>query len=197
MSRLRPQQTVLPGLGVAGAVLAAVVVTFALASGIIAYRITSEKPLVPAPRALVLDPLRTGERTAQPLVLRRTGETAAGARTPVRGGAAPVASTSGSADASFSAPRGGLASATAPQAGGLGTSGGAETAPSGGGGGRRPVGAVLEQTTQAVGATTGSLGRRLDGITGELDTHARARVSTVLRRTAAVVERLLGGPSQG
>jgi hypothetical protein len=146
----------------------------------------------------VLDPLRTGERTAQPLVLRRTGETAAGARTPVRGGAAPVASTRGSADGSLSAPRGGLASATAPQAGGLGTSGGpAETAPSGDGGGRGPVGAVLEQTTQAVGATTGSLGRRLAGITGELDTHARDRVSTVLRRTAAVVERLLGGPSQG
>ncbi|MEA2148737.1 MAG: hypothetical protein QOD69_567, partial [Solirubrobacteraceae bacterium] len=60
MLRLRPQQTVLSGLGVAGAVLAAVVVTFALASGIIAYKITTEAPLVPSTSALVLDPLRAG-----------------------------------------------------------------------------------------------------------------------------------------
>jgi hypothetical protein len=197
MLRLRPQQTVLSGLGVAGAVLAAVVVTFALASGIIAYRITTEAPLVPSTSALVLDPLRAGARTAEPLVLRRTGQTAAGTRTLVRGGAVTGASTRGSANASLTTARGGLATDIAPQAGGLGTSGGSDETAQPGGGGRGSVGAVLEQTTQVVGATTGSVGRRLQGITGELDTRTREHVSTVLRRTAAAVARLLAGPPEG
>jgi hypothetical protein len=197
MLRLRPQQTVLSGLGVAGAVLAAVVVTFALASGIIAYKITTEAPLVPATSTLVLDPQRSADRPAKPLVLRRRSgrtpqRTAARVRTVVRRGEVSGTTTPGSADASLSAP---VAPGPGSQGGGPGTSGGpAETA--------RPVagasvGSALELTTKAVGATTGSLGRRLEGISGNLDTQTRASVDTVLRRTAAAVARLLGGPPQG
>jgi hypothetical protein len=198
MLRLRPQPTVLSGLGVAGAVLAAVVVTFALASGIIAFRVTTEEPLVSPSSALVLDPLRTGDLAAKPLVLRRAVRTAAGRRTAARGAAAPGASTRGGADASLSAPVGGLASAPGSQADDLGASSGpAETAQPGASAGASGGGSTLEVTTRALGATTGSLGRRLQGITGEVDTRSREGVNTILRRTAEAVAGLLSGRPQG
>jgi hypothetical protein len=84
----RPPRTLISGFGVAGSVLAAVVVAFAVASSIVAFSITSVEPLQRSSGALVLHPLRTAVVAAKPLVLRparptahRRGAAAAGAGT--------------------------------------------------------------------------------------------------------------------
>ena len=189
MPRLRLQRSVLSGLGVAGAVLAAVVVTFALASGIIAYSLTSPEPLVASSTVLVLDPLRTTDRGATPLVLRRAPASGASART----AAAPAQANRGGAAGTLSPARGrvSVSAGAGPQDSG----GGASTAPSvtaqpTPGIQRKPVGAALEDTTDAVGATTDSLTRRLDA-TGDA---TRELVRTAADRTAAALARLLGAP---
>jgi hypothetical protein len=183
----RPQQSLLSGLGVAGAVLAAVVVTFALASGIIAYSLTSEEPLVASSTALVLDPLRTSDRSDTPLVLRR----------------ARAASTGVSARAASAPDRGGAAGAMSPARGRMAVSGGSGDAAAGASDGptataeptpailpRKPVGQALHDTTHAVTATTDTLARRLDA-TGDA---TRQLVHAAAERTAAALARLLGAP---
>jgi hypothetical protein len=181
----RPQQSLLSGLGVAGAVLAAVVVTFALASGIIAYSLTSEEPLVASSTALVLDPLRTSDRTETPLVLRR----------------ARAASTGVSARAASAPDRGGAAGSLSPARGRMSVSGGDAAAGASAGPTataeptpailpRKPVGQALHDTTHAVTATTDTLARRLDA-SGDA---TRQLVHAAAERTAAALARLLGAP---
>ncbi len=163
MPRFRPQQSMLSGLGVAGSVLAAVVVTFALASGIVAYRLTSDDPLARASGTLVLGPQRTDAITRSPLVLRkavatspRGRDTAAGAATPGGGAAGSLTSAgTGRVDAS---PQGGGEAAKTPS----------QSAAPTGVGARTPVGHTLDTTSQAVSATTESLARRLHDVTGQL-----------------------------
>src|SRR3954447_10820420 len=108
----RPQHTFLSGLGMAGAgpsagaVLAAVVVAFTVASGIIAYSLTSEDPVAgSSSAALVLD-LRAADTGAAPVVLharttaRRAGERAAG---PIQRARVAAADVRGAADGALSA----------------------------------------------------------------------------------------------
>lgn len=187
MPHLRSQQSVLSGLGVAGAVLAAVVVTFALASGIIAYSLTSAEPLAASSSALVLDPLRVGERAAAPLVLRRAPASADGVS--ARAAAAPPAPNGGAAG-SLSPATGGVTPTAGPPDAGSGATGApsATAQPTPGVLPRRPVGEALEDTTQAVAATTDSLTLRLDA-TGDA---TRELVHTAADRTAAALARLLG-----
>jgi hypothetical protein len=193
----------LSGLGVAGAVLAAVVVTFTLASGIIAYTLTSDDPLTPATGALVFDSLRGSDLTAKPIVLRGAG--AGAASTPSRSSAA--ASAAGAPGYGGRGARATLSQKTrgrGPGSGAQGGAGGAGTTeqsanPGDLGGPRKPVGKALGDTTQAVGATTVSLARRLREITGAVRTAAKpiaqdsgdALRSTVGATTGALA-RLLG-----
>jgi hypothetical protein len=65
-----PQRTLISGFGAAGSVLAAVVLAFAVTSGIVAYSLSSVDPVPRLSGALVLDPLRTAVIAAKPLVLR-------------------------------------------------------------------------------------------------------------------------------
>ena len=199
----RPQQFVLSGFGVAGAVLAAVVVTFTLASGIVAYNLTSADPIVTSSHALVLDPLRATGQSAAPLVLRGARGVRSRARDTTRAGVARTASAGATA-------RGQIKGSLSPH--GSDRSGGrdgvsaqdpvASQPPSTGV--RRPVGKALEDTTQAVGATTDSLSRRLQSVTGTLGSHTQQigqESGTALREvvgagTGAVV-RLLSPRSSG
>lgn len=204
----RPPRTLISGLGVAGAVLAAVVVAFAAASGIVAYSLTSVDPLPRADSALVLDPLRTDAPVAKSLVLR------------------PAPTTRRRAVASAGVARSGVAGARAqrtvddelsPSAGRRSPAG---SVPQPGGGGStdrpaapadadaaqpapdpllQPVGDAIGATGEAVGATTDSLARRLDTVTATVGAVTDATADT-LRTTAdrsgKVVGRLLGTPSQ-
>jgi len=197
MLRIRPQQTMLSGLGVAGAVLAAVVVTYALASGIISYSLTAEEPLVPSSAALVLGPASATRLPRGPLVLPRSAR-AARARSAARAAGTAAAGRSGGASGSLSASRGGRVLGIQTPGGTQGSStGGNPTTQPVAGIGSRPVGEALGDTTQAVGATTGSLGRGLRGATEELKTTTHELVDTVAGRTAAALLRLLGNHPQG
>ena len=197
----RPPRTLISGLGVAAAVLAAVVVAFAVASGIVAYSLTSVDPLPRADGALVLAPLRTNARVATPLVLRpatatrrravasagtaRSGVAGARAHETADGGPSPRAGRRSLADA---APQHGGGSADRPAA----PAPAAQPAPDPL---LQPVGDAIGTTGEAVGATTDSLARRLDPVTTtvgavtDATTHALRMAAD---RSGTAVGRLLG-----
>jgi hypothetical protein len=183
----RPQQTVLSSVGVAGAVLAAVVVTFALASGIVTYNLTSVDPLPRPSGTLVLAPIAAGVTSAKPLVLRRTR--AAAAKRPAAGAVAVSAATP-RRDVVASRRHGrGSPATTKPQAAGENPAAPAQPAAD-----RAtpepllaPVGDAVGATGQAVGATTDSLARRLDTVAA-----AVGGTADVLRTTADGSGRLVG-----
>jgi hypothetical protein len=196
----RPQHTVLSGLGVAGVVLASVVLTFTVASGIIAYSLTSEDPLPSTSSAALVLSLSAAHPGDKPLILHgnrttrlRTGAPAAAPRA---NAAAPQAR--GRADGALSASSenrgsGGVAADGLVPVPGDQSAGRQPV--------RRPIGKALGDTTHAVGATTDSLGRRLDGVTDRLAAHVApvvqqtgAIVQTVADRTNAVLLRLLRKP---
>jgi hypothetical protein len=191
----------LSGLGVAGAVLAAIVLTFTLASGIVAYSLTSSDPLTPSSNALVLDS-RTAKLATKPLVLHRADATATGARKRSTALAAAAAGGAGQgvARGSLTADRArGGSNPGAPNSGGEAstpdTAGqpGAVSAP------KKPVGAKLNDTTQAVGASTDSLARHLRAVTAELAARTqpladgtRDSVRNTVGTTTGTLARLLG-----
>jgi hypothetical protein len=199
----RPRNTLISGIGVAGAVLAAVIATFALVSGIVAYDLTSVDQLPRSSDALVLGALRADSRSAKPLVLGRTHAPAA-QRGPAPAGpaAAPALARAGSRAPAVTAlsPQGerGSDPETEPQQhAGDGGSGGAppsvHRAPD-----RplEPVGDAIGATGEAVGATTESLARRIDAVAvtaGAAVAATRDVVRTTVDRTGRVVGRLLGG----
>jgi hypothetical protein len=191
----RPQQTVLSSIGAAGAVLAAVVVTFALTSGIVAYDLTSvDRP--PRPSAtLVLAPIGAAVTTAEPLVMRRARTaTATRPSAPAVGAVAPVSTTTPGREPFASGRRGRSSPATTnardsgdgPAVPTQQASDGATPQPL-----LAPVGDAVGATGEAVGATTDSLARRLDTVAAAVGT-----AGDVLRTTAdgsgRVVGRLLG-----
>jgi hypothetical protein len=197
-----PQDTLISGIGVAGAVLAAVVVTFALVSGFVAFSLTSVDQLPRSSEALVLRPLRTGSVAAKPLVLRR-----AHAPAPQRRSAPPA--TAAATERVAAGTRVPAVAALSPQAehgsrptpapqqhAGDGAAPSAHPAPD-----RllQPVGDAVGATGQAVGATTESLARRLDTVAATAgaavaETHDVLR--TTVDRSGRVVGRLLGGQPQ-
>jgi hypothetical protein len=194
----RPQDTLISSIGVAGAVLAAVVVTFALVSGFVAFSLTSVDQLPQSSDALVLSPLRTDGVAAKPLVLRRAHAPAVQRRAAPATAAAiapAAAGTRAPAVAALSS-QGGRSSAgkPAPQQNaddGAGPS--AHPAPD-----RRlqPVGDAIGATGQAVGATTESLARRIDAVAataGAAVAATRDLLRTTVDRSGRVVGRLLGG----
>jgi hypothetical protein len=211
----RPPRTLISGLGVAGGVLAAVVMAFAVASGFVAYSLTSVDPLPRSSGALVLDPLRTGAVAAKPLVLRP-----APAVTPRRRAAANAgAARSGVASARV---RHTVADGLSPRAGRR-TIAGAEPQRAGDDAGRpaapsqpapdhplQPVGGAIGATGQAVGATADSLANRLDTVTaavgartepvatavGAVADATTEALRTTVDRSGKVVGRLLGGTPQ-
>lgn len=164
-------QPLISGLGVAGSLLSAIVVTFALAGGLVAYSLTSDDPLARGSDALLVESLRTDAE--RPIVLRRA-QPAAAARSSAR--ARPAAATAAprrraTAHGSLTGSVVGRARDRYPQ-------------DAGGGGGERPeqgadplpgralapVAAAVDATAQAVDATTGSLDHRLQAIVDALDT---------------------------
>jgi hypothetical protein len=202
MSRFRrPQQSVISGLGVAGAVLAAVVVTFTVASGIVAYSLTSEDPLVTrSGHTLVLDPLRSAKLDDAPLVLRPAAATSPARRRSLYASQAPGAATlRGAADGALSSTRGGGRAALGTQLGAGGSSTPLPVAGQIGQALRKPVGQALGETTHAVGAKTGTLGRQIKATTVALKAGTEAvvqdagvAVGSAVDRTGTVVQRLLG-----
>ncbi|MEA2155214.1 MAG: hypothetical protein QOE11_1354 [Solirubrobacteraceae bacterium] len=189
MPRLRPQQTFLSGLGVAGAVLAAVVVTFTLASGIVAYSLTSDDPLTPSSGALVLTSSGSGELARSPLVLRSVARPATRTRT----SSSSAAQVAGGARGALS----GSVSGQVSSGGGGGGQGDGDTQgvssqparPPAGGDQRKPVGSALGQTTPAVGTPTGTLARRLSAVTGDL----RTRATPLVQDTGDLLRNVVGG----
>jgi hypothetical protein len=167
----RPQQSMLSGLGVAGAVLAAVVVTFTLASGIIAYTLTSEDPLSPSTGTLVLGSLRT-DVARTPIVLRDPGS--GGRHALATAGVARAAGGFRGAEGTLSAPAQNTARrAGNAQQGGGGADAGAATAPTAQPGDisvppRKPGVGTLSGTSHGLGATTAALTIRLRAITDSL-----------------------------
>jgi hypothetical protein len=195
MPRIRPQQPVLSGLGVAGAVLAAVVVTFALASGIISYSLTAQEPLVPSSAALVLDPVSATALTRAPLVLPRSRGAATG-RISARAAGVPAGARGAGASGSLAPSRAGRILGIQTPGGTQGsTTAGNPAAQPGTGTGRRPVGAALGDTTEAVGATTGSLGRGLHATAVQLKTGTHEIVRTAVGRVGAALAKLVGPQS--
>jgi hypothetical protein len=211
----RPPRTLISGFGVAGAVLAAVVVAFTVVSGFVAYSLTTVDPLPRSSGALVLDPLRPGAVVAEPLVLR------------------PAPATRRRAAAKAGAARSGIAGARAQSEGRSHLAGhrsGAELPPHGAGSADRPatpsapaapahpapdrllkpVGEAVGATGKAVGATTDSLARRLDGVTAAVGARTEPVAATVEAATEATIDalratadrsgktvgRLLGAPPQ-
>jgi hypothetical protein len=189
----RPQQTVLSGLGVAGAVLAAVVVTFTVASGLVAYSLTSDDPLAASSDALVLDQSRTAIAAARPLVLQATESRAARGRSSatavaVAGAAANARGAAGSLSATHGGGRAGAAD-TVDSTQATATGPGGQPAPPGEAS-RTPVGGALDDTTQAVGATTASLARRLEDVTATIETHTQPIVDLTRAALSATLARL-------
>jgi hypothetical protein len=196
----RPQDTLLSGIGVAGAVLAAVVLTFTLVSGFVAFSLTSVDQLPRSSDALVLGPLRTDSVEAKPLVLRRAHAPAA-----QRHSTRPAASAASAAPAAVGtrepavvalSPQGGRGSAAKPEAqqhAGDGAAPSAQPAPD-----RllQPLGDAIGATGQAVGATTESLTRRIDTVAANAAVavaETRDLLRTTVDRSGRVVGRLLGG----
>jgi hypothetical protein len=195
----------LPGLGVAAAVLSAVVATFALASGIVVYDLTSVDPLAPPSGTLVLDPLRPGEIAARPLVLRgaRAAATARRSAVPVAAATALVSPGRGAVDGP-PPPANVGSSDPVSHVGGDGVAGPVQAVRPVPDRALRPAGA----TVQAVGALTDRLARRLRASAAALATRTEAGGDTVaaaladagggLREavggTGRALDRLLGGP---
>jgi hypothetical protein len=202
----RPPRTLISGLGVAGAVLAAVVIAFAAVSGIVAYSLTSVDPLPRADSALVLDPLRTNAHVAKPLVLRPAPPARRRAVSSVgtaRSGVASARAQRTAGDAlSPRAGRRALAGA-APQHDGaapadrpVAPAGAAHAAPDPL---LQPVGDAIGATGEAVGATTDSLARRLDTVTatvGAVTGVTTDTLRTTADRSGKVLGRLLGASPQ-
>lgn len=198
----RLQQTMLSGLGVAGSVLAAVLVTFTIVSGIVAYRWTSAETSSPATGALVLDPLRVDARSDGPLVLARP----AGARTSRSSGSRPAGARATGASATVAGSgRGRAEPSRAPKGTGAGSDGAQDAAPATAGPAaprpsRGPVADAIDGTSQAVSATTGSLSRRLDAVATGLQTTAaqtRAAVREAVSRTNSLLAHLRGARPAG
>jgi hypothetical protein len=195
------------GFGVAGSVLAAVVVAFTVASGMVAYSLTSVDPLPRSSGALVLDPLRTSVIAAKPLVLRparptahRRASAAAARRAPVA--TVPVRDTVAGALSLHPGPR--SVAADDPQGGGDAN----RPAPSAQPAPERllkPVGDAIEATGQAVGATTDSLAKVTTAVVAHTEPVASAvgavadasvqALRATVDRSGKVVGRLLGDPS--
>jgi hypothetical protein len=199
----RPQDTLISGIGVAAAVLAAVVVTFALVSGFVAFSLTSVDQLPRSSDALVLSPLRTKSVAVRPLVLRR-----AHAPTAQRRSAPPAAAAAAAPGATGT--RKPAVVALSPQAvhgsgpkpapqrhAGDGAAPSVHPAPD-----RllQPVGDAIGATGQAVGATTESLARRIDTVAataGATVAETRELLRTTVDRSGRVVGRPLGAPPPG
>lgn len=197
----RPQQSFLSGLGVAGAVLAAVVVTFALASGIVAYSLTSPDPIVTPTAQLVLDPSRPGKAADAPLVLDAAPAAQARERSSAVAAAAAGTARRGVASNSLTTGGGGRGAGTtqdpvdadgAPLTGSV-----ADTTERA----REPVGDAIGTTGETVGATTSSLSRRLRETTGQVGARTERVVAdtgdvleSVVGNTGSAVGRLLGDP---
>lgn len=182
----------------AGSVLAAVVLAFAVASGIIAYSLTSEDPVATSgSAALVLD-LRAADSADAPLVLHARRAARAGRdqpAAPARRAATVAADVRGAAD-------GALSASSRTQSSGGGAPNGASSVPDHAGAGAEPaeppVVKALGETTQAVGATTDTLGRRLqgvtDGVTGGLvpaTQQTGALLQAIAQRASTTLDRLL------
>ena len=191
-SSRRPPRTIASSVGVAGAVLASVVVTFALASSLVAYNLTSVDPVPRPSRPLVLAPVGARVTTAKPLVLRparaTTAQQAAAPAAVVR----PVAVAKPAGDgAAVALRRRGTRATPKPQDAGDTTIAPAKPAsdPPAPQPLLSPVGETVGATGQAVGATTDALGRRLDTVTAA----AGDALRTTADRSGRVVGRLLGG----
>ena len=187
----RPQQSMLSGLGVAGAVLAAVVVTFTLASGIIAYTLTSEDPLSPSTGTLVLGSLRTDVARA-PIVLRDPGT--GGRHAPATAGVARAAGGFRGAEGTLSAPAQNTArrAGNAQQGGGVADAG-AATTPAVQPGAislppRKPGAGAVGGTSHGLAATTAELTSRLRAITDAL----AALVKPIVQGTGVALRATLG-----
>jgi hypothetical protein len=183
----------------AGSVLAAVVLAFAVASGIIAYSLTSEDPVATSSSAALVLDLRAADSADAPLVLHarsaaRTGRERTGA--PAQRVATGVADVRGAAD-------GALSGSSRTQSPGGGAPNGASSVPEHEGAGAvpaaPPVVKALGETTQAVGATTDTLGRRLQGATAEVTgglapatQQTGALLQAIAQRTSTALDRLLG-----
>ena len=186
----RPQQTVLSSVGVAGAVLAAVVVTFALARGRVTDNLTSVDPLARSSGTLVLAPIAAGVTSAKPLVLRRARAAAAKRPAAPAAGAVAVSAATPGRDIVASGRHGrGSRATTKPQAAGANPAAPAQPAAD-----RAtpepllaPLGDAVGATGQAVGSTTDSLARRLDTVAA-----AVGGTADVLRTTADGSGRLVG-----
>jgi hypothetical protein len=199
----RPRNTLISGVGVAGAVLAAVVATFALVSGIVAYNVTSVDQLPRSSDALVLGALRADSESATPLVLGRPHAPATQRRpAPAAPDARPALARAGTRAPAVTAlsPPGERASdpkSEPQQHAGDGDGGGAppsvQPAPD-----RplEPVGDAIGATGEAVGATTESLTRRIDTVAvtaGAAVAATRDVLRTTADRTGRAVGGLLGG----
>jgi hypothetical protein len=202
----RPQRTLISGIGAAASVLAAVVAAFAVASGIVAYSLTSVDPLPRLSGALVLDPVRTGVIAAKPLVLRPTAHPHAAAPAGARRAAAvatvPVRDIAAD-DPSFHPGRPSV-TPTQPQGGGEAE----RPAPSAQPAPARlpePVGGAVGATGHAVGATTDSLATITTAVAAHTEPIAGAAAAVVnataqalratVDRSGKLVGRLLGNPS--
>jgi len=165
----RPQQTLFPGLGVAGTVVAAVIATSALASGIVAYSLSSKDPLARPSAALVLDPVRPDTIAETPPVRRGAREPATSRRSRRAAVVAAGADRQG-AVGSLPFPQGvAPGSDPGPQHGGDGVAGPERTA--------QPV---PDRAPEPVHRRTGSLAGGLRATAGVLGTDTEAIASTVV-----------------
>jgi hypothetical protein len=197
-----PQRTLISGLGVAGSVLAAVVLAFAVTSGIVAYSLSSVDPVPRLSGALVLDPLRTAVIAAKPLVLR-PARPVARRRASAAAGAGPAAAVA-TVRNGLSLHTGDLpVTVSDPQDGGNADRPAASTQPA--------PDHLLEPAGDAVGATGHAVGATTDSLT-TITTAVAARTEplasivaavvdattealrTTVDRTGKVVGRLLAGP---
>jgi hypothetical protein len=192
----RPQDALISGVGVAGAVLAAVVVTFALVSGFVAYSFTSVDPLSRSSDALVLGPLRADTTAAEPLVLRRAVQRRS---VPATGTAAPANRRTGEPALAALSPQGGAGAGakTEPEPEPERHADDVAAPPAHPAPDRllQPVGDAIDATGEARDATTESLARRIDAVTAAAAA-AVGETPDVLRttvdRSGRVVGRLLG-----
>ncbi|HUR85397.1 MAG TPA: hypothetical protein VMY78_08625 [Solirubrobacteraceae bacterium] len=192
----RPAQSTVSGLGVAGAVLAAVVVTFAAASGFVAYSLTSEDPIAPQSAELVLDTGSLARMDSTPLVLRaaatdRTRRPAAAGTRAVAASTSVARAGRGTVDGSRTS---GAGTGRGPGAGGQDDGGSATTNTPGATPARvlEPVSDALGATTGAVDATTSSLTRRLRAAAERLRTDTGRAVGD----TGDILQNVADGPGQ-
>jgi hypothetical protein len=192
----RPQDTLISGIGigVAGAVLAAVVVTFALVSGFVAYSFTSVDPLPRSSDALVLGPLRADTTAAEPLVLRRAVQRRS---VPATGTAAPANRRTGEPALAALSPQGGAGAGAKTEPEPEQHAGDVAAPPAHPAPDRllQPVGGAIGATGEALHATTESLARPIDAVTvaaAAAGGETRDVLRTTVDRSGTVVGRLLG-----